>query len=133
MLFIHILISFCIIPFSVHYYYYFPKYHVNVFFPTFTDIVSYFSYVAKSPFNCHTTNIATFIVLRHPVPILVTDFTNLHTLTNELLILDFLIINKLLVSLWCDWIGNISWLQHWSNMWLLNQPSVFLFSVHGNF
>ena len=33
-----------------------------------------FSYIAKNPFQPHTTNMATFVVLRHPVIILATDF-----------------------------------------------------------
>ena len=37
---------------------------------------------------------ATFVVLRNPVNILVTDFTNPENLTNDLLILNSLIINK---------------------------------------
>ena len=37
---------------------------------------------------------ATFVILRHLVTILVTDFTNPDNLTNDLLILDFKIINK---------------------------------------
>ena len=41
---------------------------------------------------------ATFAILRHPVTILVTDFTNLDNLTNGLLIVNSLIINKPLVS-----------------------------------
>ena len=41
----------------------------------YTDRVQYCSYLAKSTFKSHTTNVATFIVPRHPVTILVTDFT----------------------------------------------------------
>ena len=36
----------------------------------------------------------TFVILRHPVTTLVTDFTNPGNLTNDLLNLNYLIINK---------------------------------------
>ena len=38
--------------------------------------VPYFSNLAENTFWSHTTNIATFVVLRHPVTILVADLTN---------------------------------------------------------
>ena len=40
-------------------------------------------------FLSHTTNIATLVGLRHPVTILVTDFSSPHKLTNDLLIQNF--------------------------------------------
>ena len=40
---------------------------------------------------------AAFVILRHPVTILVTDLTNLDNLTHDLLILNFLI---LIMTLW---------------------------------
>ena len=56
----------------------------------------YFSYLAKTIMS-YTTNVATFVVLRHPVTIWVTDFTNPYNLTNDLLIL-----NKSLALRWCN-------------------------------
>ena len=51
------------------------------------------------PFTFKKTNKATFVILRHPGTILVTDFTNPDNLTNDLLILNSSIIkNKSLVS-----------------------------------
>ena len=41
---------------------------------------------------------ATFVDLRHPVNILITDFTNPDNLTNDLLILNFLIMNKSVIN-----------------------------------
>ena len=41
---------------------------------------------------------ATFVILKHPVAILATDFTNSNNLTNDLLILNSLIINKSLIN-----------------------------------
>ena len=35
----------------------------------------------------HTTNMATFVILKHPVTILITDLTNPDNLTNDPLIL----------------------------------------------
>ena len=55
--------------------------------PIKIDRVPYFSYLSKNPFK-YTTNMATFVVRRHPVTILVTDFTNPENLTNVLLILN---------------------------------------------
>ena len=52
-----------------------------------------FSYVTKTLFS-HNANMATFIALRHPVTILVIVFTNPENLTNDLLILKLLIINR---------------------------------------
>ena len=43
---------------------------------------------------------ATFAILRQPVTILVTDYTNPNNLTNDSLILNSLIINKSLVLRW---------------------------------
>ena len=43
---------------------------------TYKDRVQYFSNFAKIPFKSHSTNMATFVVLRHPVTNLVTDSTN---------------------------------------------------------
>ena len=42
----------------------------------YIDRVPYFSYFAKNTFQSHTTNMSTFVFLRHPVTILVTDLTN---------------------------------------------------------
>ena len=42
-----------------------------------------FSYFTKNTFKSHTANMATFIVLRHPVAILVTAFNNPDNLTND--------------------------------------------------
>ena len=41
---------------------------------------------------------ATFVVLRHPVTILVTDLTNPDNLTNDLVLLKVLIINRSLLK-----------------------------------
>ena len=43
---------------------------------TFIYRVLYFSYFTKKTFKSHTTNMATFVILRHHVTILVTDPTN---------------------------------------------------------
>ena len=40
------------------------------------DRDSYFSYFTKTNFFSHTTNMATFVILRHPVTLLVTDLPN---------------------------------------------------------
>ena len=40
------------------------------------DRVPYFSYLTKTTFLSHTANMATFVVLRHLITILVTDLTN---------------------------------------------------------
>ena len=52
-----------------------------------------FSIFLPKPFQSRTTNMATFLVLRHPVPILVTDSTNPDNLTDDLLILIVFISN----------------------------------------
>ena len=49
-----------------------------------------FSYLAKKKqFKSCTTNMATFVIIRHPVTILVTYFTKPDNLTDDLLILNF--------------------------------------------
>ena len=51
----------------------------------------------KKLFMSYTTNMATFVALRHPVITLVTDFTCPDNLTNDLLILK-LFDNKQIIS-----------------------------------
>ena len=48
--------------------------------------------------SVYTTNITTFVVLRQLVNILVSDLTNPDNLTNDLLILNYLTINKSLIK-----------------------------------
>ena len=50
------------------------------------DRVPYFS--SKIPFWSYNANVATFVILRHPVTVLVADFTNLIDLTNDLLVIN---------------------------------------------
>ena len=48
----------------------------------------YFSYFIQRPFYMYSANMANFVVLKHPVTILVTDSANPDNLTNDLLILN---------------------------------------------
>ena len=62
------------------------------------DRVPYFSYFTKRPILSRNTNMATFVILRFPVTNLVKGFANPNNLTNDLLILNSLIVNKSLVK-----------------------------------
>ena len=55
-------------------------------------------YMVSKNLSVYTTNITTFVVLRQPVNILVSDLTNPDNLTNDLLILNYLTINKSLIK-----------------------------------
>ena len=50
---------------------------------TFIDRVPYFLYFTKESLESHTTNMATFVILRHPVTILVEVPANPDNLTND--------------------------------------------------
>ena len=60
------------------------------------------TWLPHSSGNGYYTIMATFVILRHPVTILITDFTNPNSLTNDLLIFNSLIINQKLVSRGCN-------------------------------
>ena len=53
----------------------------------FIDSVSYFSQFTETTFQSPNANMATFIILSHPVTILATVFTKTDNLINDLLIL----------------------------------------------
>ena len=55
---------------------------------------------------------ATFVALRYPVIILVTDFTDPNNFTNDILIINFFIIKKSLALRQCNNTGNIKCLHH---------------------
>ena len=88
---------------------------------------SMFSY--KSFVNFYGTNMATFVILRHLATTLVTYFNYPNNLTDDLLILNSLIINKSLVSRW--WFKQVLNAQvpkSWSKYPTLNQEEIgFLF------
>ena len=67
----------------------------------------------------------TFVVLRHFVPISVTNITNTDNLTNVFFIFNCLIIIKLLVSRWCDKKGNLEYSPANTHLWVTD----FLFPV----
>ena len=62
----------------------------NMYFFQYKDRAPYLPYLTKVSFS-NTINMAAFVILRHPVTIWVTDSTNPHNLTNDLLILNLIL------------------------------------------